>query len=262
MREKSCLVCGKPDEDAGPGVKRRVETESYWYREVLKQVLDDNHDEFQSFCTICDKLVSEYEEVSKEKKSIQLELEFRISNPEANYVEDYDDDDDDDDTHEMVINDEAESEDDEDENEGKALENGEIPDVSSFIKNDVKIFEIDVKQAPPPPPAPAPPIPAPKPERRKEVVITKFEKQNIPRQNPEPVTAAKTKPDIPRIEIGDQRLTASECQDNLICVFCLRQFSDEAAFAQHQTLHSDEQQELDNYKCQKCQKDFLSGKES
>ena len=112
MREKSCLVCGKQDEDAGPGVKRRVETESYWYREVLKQVLDDNHDEFQSFCTICDKLVSEYEEVSKEKKSIQLELEFRISNPEANYVEDYDDEDDDD-NHEMVINDEAESEDEE-----------------------------------------------------------------------------------------------------------------------------------------------------
>ena len=260
MREKSCLVCGKQDEDAGPGVKRRVETESYWYREILKQVLEDNHEEFQSFCTICDKLVSEYEEVSKEKKSIQLELEFRISNPESNYVEDYDDDDD---THEMVINDEADSEDEEQENEGKALENGEISDVSSFIKNDVKIFEIDVKQAPPPPPPPpAPPFPPPKPERRKEVVITKFEKQNIPRQNPEPVRAAKTKPDSPRIEIGDKRLTASECLDNLICVYCLRQFSDQPAFAQHQTLHSDEQQELDNYKCQKCQKDFLSGKES
>ena len=252
------MVCGKQDEDKG--VRRRVETESYWYREVLKQVLDDNHDEFQSFCTICDKLVTEYEEVSKEKKSIQLELEFRISNPEANYV-DYDDDDDD--NHEMVINDEAESEDEEDGSDRKSLENGEIPDVSSFIKNDVKIFEIDVKQAPPPPPPPpAPPFPPTKPERRKEVVITKFEKQNIPRQNPEPVRAAKTKPDSPRIEIGDKRLTASECLDNLICVYCLRQFSDQPAFAQHQTLHSDEQQELDNYKCQKCQKDFLSGKES
>ena len=251
MREKSCLVCGKQDEDKG--VRRRVETESYWYREVLKQVLDDNHDEFQSFCTICDKLVTEYEEVSKEKKSIQLELEFRISNPEANYV-DYDDDDDD--NHEMVINDEAESEDEEDGSDRKSLENGEIPDVSSFIKNDVKIFEIDVKQAPPP----APSVPPSKPERRKEVVITKFEKPNIPKQNPETVTAAKTKPDSPRIEIGDQRLTASECEDNLICFFCLRQFSDQASFTQHQTLHSDEQQELDNYKCQKCQKDFLSGK--
>ena len=45
MREKACLVCGKQDEDSG--VRRRVETESYWYREVLKQVLDDNHDEFR-----------------------------------------------------------------------------------------------------------------------------------------------------------------------------------------------------------------------
>ena len=112
MRGKSCLVCGKEEDETA--VKRRVDTEAHWYLEILKQVLGDEHEEFQSFCNICDRLVSEFEDVSKEKKSIQLELEFRISNQDSNYDNyEYEDDD----NHEMVINDEVDSDGDIEESE-------------------------------------------------------------------------------------------------------------------------------------------------
>ena len=257
MGEKSCLVCGKVEDEAC--VKRRVERDSHCYQEVLKQVLSENQEEFQSLCKICDRLVTEFEEVSKEKKSLQLELQFRISNQDSNFDNyDYEDDD----NHDMVINDEPE-ESEEEVSEKEELEKGEISDVSSFIKNDVNIFEIDVKQHSTPSPPPPPPPP---PARRKEVVITKFEKQNVEKetsgpdqqrqdssqgQRKEPVLEER------RIEIGNKRLTLSECHDNLICFYCLRQFSDQAEFTQHKQIHSDEK-DFENYKCDRCQKDFLS----
>ena len=253
MRGKSCLVCGKEEDETA--VKRRVDTEAHWYLEILKQVLGDEHEEFQSFCNICDRLVSEFEDVSKEKKSIQLELEFRISNQDSNYDNyEYEDDD----NHEMVINDEVDSDGDIEESEKEEFEKGEIPDVSSFIKNEgVKIFEIDVKQQESPP---QPPV------KRKEVVITKFEKPNIQKElsdSPPADSEVKRKAVDPlpveerKVEVGNRRLTFTECQDNLICFFCLRQFSDQFSFSQHKLIHSDEKDQ-ENYKCDRCQKDFLS----
>ena len=124
------------------------------------------NDEFRSFCKICDRLVTEYEEVCKEKKSLQLEIEFRLShqnNDEDNIGADEDDYDD----YESTLG----IDEDYDENLDKenSVEKGEIEDVSKFMKSNVKIFEIDVKQH----------EEEKAPEsvsKKKEVVITKFEK--------------------------------------------------------------------------------------
>ena len=124
------------------------------------------NDEFRSFCKICDRLVTEYEEVCKEKKSLQLEIEFRLSH-QNNDEDNIGADEDDYDEYETTLG----IDEDYDENLDKesSVEKGEIEDVSKFMKSNVKIFEIDVKQH----------EEDKAPESvslKKEVVITKFKK--------------------------------------------------------------------------------------
>jgi len=122
--QNACLVCGK----VGEGVRREVDQEAAWFQEVLKEVIGEDFDQFQTFCNICDRLVSEFEEVTREKRSIKQEIQLRLSSNGANFeVIEYLNDIEDSNGQEITI------------------ETGEITDVSNYMKNDVKIFEIDVK---------------------------------------------------------------------------------------------------------------------
>ena len=107
--------------------------------------------------------------MSKEKKSLQQEIEFRITH--QNNVDD-DDNDDDDEGSTLGIDEDYE---DKEETE-KSVETGEIQDVQQFMKDNVKIFEVDVKQRD---------IAQTKTEhdvtelKRRDVVITKFEHKTV-----------------------------------------------------------------------------------
>ena len=125
-----CLVCGKLG--GGGGSQRVLEQESALYTDILNR--DNNHIDFSVntlsslhwLCNICDRLVSQYEEISAEQKSIRAQLEERFR-CNLNYIDGGEKED-----HELVQND-------------NVVENGEITDVSNFAREGVKIFEIDVK---------------------------------------------------------------------------------------------------------------------
>jgi len=122
--QRSCLVCGK----VGEGVSREVDQEATWFQEIVKEVIGEDFDQFQTFCNICDRLISEFEQISIEKRSIKEEIQLRISSNGSNYeVIEY-------------LNDNEDSN-----NQEITIETGEITDVSTYMKNEVKIFEIDVK---------------------------------------------------------------------------------------------------------------------
>jgi len=121
---QACLVCGK----VGEGVSREVDQEAAWFLEVLKDVIGDDFDQFQTFCNICDRLISEFEEISIEKRSLKQEIQLRVSNNETSYE-----------VIEYLNENEIENSDE------VKIETGEITDVSNYLKSDVKIFEIDVK---------------------------------------------------------------------------------------------------------------------
>ena len=125
-----CLVCGKLG--GGGGSQRVLEEESALYTDILNR--DNNHIDFSVnalsslhwLCNICDRLVSQYEEISTEQKSIRAQLEERLR-CNLNYIDGGEKED-----QELVEND-------------NVVENGEITDVSNFAREGVKIFEIDVK---------------------------------------------------------------------------------------------------------------------
>lgn len=123
---QSCLVCGK----AGEGVSREIDQGAAWFLEILKNVIGEEFDQFQTFCNICDRLISEFEEISKEKRSLKQQIELRVSNNETSFE---------------VIDYLNENDDDNESSNEIKIETGEITDVSSYMKSDVKIFEIDVK---------------------------------------------------------------------------------------------------------------------
>ena len=122
-----CLVCGKLG-GGGSGSQRVLEEESALYTDILNR--DNNHIDFSVntlstlhwLCNICDRLVSQYEEISTEQKSIRAQLEERFR-CNLNYIVDGGDK----------------------EDQDNVVENGEITDVSNFAREGVKIFEIDVK---------------------------------------------------------------------------------------------------------------------
>ena len=126
-----CLVCGKLG--SGGGSQRVLEEESALYTDILVN-RDNNHINFSAntlsgvhwLCSICDRLVSQYEEISTEQKSIRAQLEERFR-CNLNYIEGGEKED-----QEQIENDDV-------------VENGEITDVSNFAREGVKIFEIDVK---------------------------------------------------------------------------------------------------------------------
>ena len=126
-----CLVCGKLS--GGGGSQRVVEEESALYTDILISNRDNNHINTLSslhwLCSICDRLVSQYEEISTEQRSIRAQLEERLG-CNLNYTDGGAEKDD----QELVEND-----------NNDVVENGEITDVSSFAREGVKIFEIDVK---------------------------------------------------------------------------------------------------------------------
>ena len=121
--DKVCFVCGKITEEEEEFMKRKIDRDSTLYMEILKNVLDFNLD-FKSFCKICDRLATEFEEVSKEKKSLRLEIEFRLSNKDN---EDYDDFEDD----TLGIDEDFEEN---NSNGEDNADNGGIEDVSKFIE--------------------------------------------------------------------------------------------------------------------------------
>lgn len=121
-----CLVCGKLG--GGGGSQRLLEEESAFYTDILNRDNNNHIDTLSSLhwlCNICDRLVSQYEEISIEQKSLRAQLEERFR-CNLNYVDGSEKED-----QELVENDD--------------VENGEITDVSNFAKEGVKIFEIDVK---------------------------------------------------------------------------------------------------------------------
>ena len=183
--DKVCFVCGKITEEEEEFMKRKIDKDSTLYMEILKNVLDFNLD-FKSFCKICDRLATEFEEVSKEKKSLRLEIEFRLSNKDN---EDYDDFEDD----TLGIDEDFEENNSNGGDNGNA-HNGGIEDVSKFIKSNVNIFEIAVEQQKLVKENIFPIV-----HKKKEVVITKFEKKSsisnndLPLPNFEtPITAKET----------------------------------------------------------------------
>ena len=187
---KQCYICGKV-EDIKVIVERRIEKESHLYKDILQRsekykssAGDVRQESFLSLCQFCDRLVSEYEEVCREKQSLQSEIEFKLTTQH-----------DDDDTYsgddELGID---EREDTGDKQDKVVPEKGEISDVNKFMNSNVKIFEIDVKHEP---------VVGP---RRKEVVITKFEHKTKPAAEPEPVNKVKVDIDVDswnRVFAGD-----------------------------------------------------------
>ena len=159
---KVCFVCGKITEEE-EFVKRKIDKDSSIYLEILKHVLDFNF-EFKSFCKICDRLATEFEEVSKEKRSLRLEIEFRLSNKDN---EDYDDFEDD------TLGIDEDFEGNTSDGEDNPV-NGEVGDVTDYIKSDVNIYEIAVEQ-----PKLVKENIFPVVQKKKEVVITKFEKKSL-----------------------------------------------------------------------------------
>ena len=129
--KEGCLVCGKLGGNGG-GSQRVVEEESALYTDILISNRDNNHINTLSslhwLCSICDRLVSQYEEISTEQRSIRAQLEERLG-CNLNYIDGGGEKDE----QELV------------ENDDDVVENGEITDVSSFAREGVKIFEIDVK---------------------------------------------------------------------------------------------------------------------
>lgn len=78
-----------------------------------------------------------YVQVTKEKRSIQYEIQFRLANKAgADFEEDADD---------TGGSDREEGSEEEEEEDEDGMEKGEISHKSKFMKSDVKIFEIDVK---------------------------------------------------------------------------------------------------------------------
>ena len=74
--------------------------------------------------------------MSKEKKSLKLEIEFRLSNKDNDEYDDFEDD-------TLGIDEDFE----ENSSTGEDVtEKGEIEDVTGFLKSNVNIFEIDVEQ--------------------------------------------------------------------------------------------------------------------
>jgi len=111
--EAVCLVCGKLSKS---GVARSVDASSALYQELLQDSnLQEVRDQFRSLCLLCDRLVSQFEEITRERRAIKEELVVRLGSNSLFCVR-----------HEV-------------------LETGEITDVSNFIKEGVNIFEIDVK---------------------------------------------------------------------------------------------------------------------
>ena len=158
-KSKICFVCGKITEEEEEFIKRKIYKDSTLYLEILKHVLDFNL-EFKSFCKICDRLATEFEEVSKEKKSLRLEIEFRLSNKDN---EDYDDFEDD----TLGIDEDFVENNSNGEDNG---DKGEMDNVSKFIKSNVNIYEVAVAQQKLVKENIFPIV-----QKKKEVVITKFE---------------------------------------------------------------------------------------
>ena len=129
-----CLVCGKLV--GGGGSQRVLEEESALYTDILINNRDIKNinlgintlSKLHWLCSICDRLVSQYEEISTEQRSIRAQLEERLR-CKLNYIDGGGEKEE----HELVDNDDD------------VVENGEITDVSNFAKEGVKIFEIDVK---------------------------------------------------------------------------------------------------------------------
>ena len=123
-----CLVCGKLG--GGGGSQRVVEEESALYTDILNGRENGHINTLSSLhwlCSICDRLVSQYEEISTEQKSIRAQLEERFR-CNLHYISENEKDD----QEELSENEDG-------------VENGEITDVSNFAREGVKIFEIDVK---------------------------------------------------------------------------------------------------------------------
>ena len=86
METKQCFVCGRREPEKQSGVDRKIDKDSHLYLDILKRddrfisVLGDKETGVETYlclCGICDRLVSEYEEVCSEKSSLQSEIEFR-----------------------------------------------------------------------------------------------------------------------------------------------------------------------------------------
>ena len=160
-KNKDCFVCGKITEEEEEFIKRKIYKDSTLYLEILKHVLDFNL-EIKSFCKICDRLATEFEEVSKEKKSLRLEIEFRLSNKDNADYDDFEDD-------TLGIDEDFVENNSNVEDSGMG-ENAEIENVSNCIKSNINIYEVAAEQQNLVKENIFPIV-----KKKKEVVITKFE---------------------------------------------------------------------------------------
>ena len=255
--KKVCFVCGKIRDEEEEFIKRKIDKDSTLYLEILEHVLDFNL-EFKSFCKICDRLATEFEEVSKEKKSLRLEIEFRLSNKDN---EDYDDFDDDD---TLGIDEDFVENNSNGEDQGDNG-NSEVENVSKFIKSNVNIYDVAVDQ-----PKPAEGKKFPIVQKKKEVVITKFEtKSSISTHNDLPLhyfkipnADTRTNPTESKINERTQKpedvgqKENAELDESASCEKCGKVFQCKARLGIH---HNHCMSKLSSdLKCSKCLKTFAN----
>ena len=220
--------------------------------------------------------------MSKEKKSLKLEIEFRLSNKDNDEYDDFEDD-------TLGIDEDFE----ENSSTGEDVtEKGEIEDVTGFLKSNVNIFEIDVEQRKVNNENLFPVV-----QKKKEVVITKFEKKfstelPLPKfENPGPdqkeeikLTQLAETEEIPKVnpieneEDIDTRLSCDNCgkvfqckarlgihynqcvSRDLQCSVCLKTFANRRNLREHmKSFHdsiSDKSTSNPKFNCQHCGKVF------
>jgi len=240
-----CLVCGKLG--GGGGSQRVLEEESALYTDILNR--DNNHIDFSVnalsslhwLCNICDRLVSQYEEISTEQKSIRAQLEERLR-CNLNYIDGGEKED-----QELVEND-------------NVVENGEITDVSNFAREGVKIFEIDVKSED---------VVARIAEQIRQENIVQTVRQGKRRQVSKCSTKSPTKDlknelaaefrnsceDLEGLVVGDDEpLYQEDPSPPFECENCKKQFNTMASLSSHSKSCSDN----DEQSCKLCNKQFAN----